>query len=81
MKSLLSLAITAVLAAQASFGESISAREAARFLDQAAWGPTPSSIAAVRLLGTANWLNAQFALNTSDLPDQSHSHRGRPAEQ
>ncbi len=71
MKSLLSLAITAVLAAQASFGESISAREAARFLDQAAWGPTPSSIEAVRLLGTANWLNAQFALNTSDLPDQS----------
>jgi uncharacterized protein (DUF1800 family) len=45
-------------------------RAAARFLDQATWGPTPASIAQVQQLGFANWLTAQFALNTSDLPDQ-----------
>ena len=45
-------------------------RAAARFLDQATWGPTPASIAQLEQIGTANWLSAQFALNTSDLPDQ-----------
>ncbi len=43
---------------------------AARFLDQATWGPTPASIAQLQQMGITNWLNAQFALNTSDLPDQ-----------
>lgn len=45
-------------------------RAAARFLDQATWGPTPVSIAQLQQMGVANWLNAQFAVNTSDLPDQ-----------
>lgn len=45
-------------------------RAAARFLDQAAWGPTPGSIAQLQQMGITNWLAAQFALNTSDLPDQ-----------
>ena len=45
-------------------------RAAARFLDQATWGPTPASIAQLQQAGIANWLSAQFALNTSDLPDQ-----------
>jgi len=44
---------------------------AARFLDQATWGPTPASIAQLQQLGIQNWLAAQFALNTSDLPDQA----------
>ena len=48
----------------------ISASAAARLLDQAAWGPTPDSIAQLQQMGIASWLNAQFALNTSDLPDQ-----------
>jgi uncharacterized protein (DUF1800 family) len=43
---------------------------AARLLDQATWGPTPSSIAQVQQMGIDAWLNAQFSLNTSDLPDQ-----------
>ena len=43
---------------------------AARFLDQAAWGPTPASIAQLEQTGIKPWLAAQFALNTSDLPDQ-----------
>jgi hypothetical protein len=48
----------------------ITDRAAARFLDQAAWGPTAASIAQLQQVGTANWLKAQFALSTSDLPDQ-----------
>jgi len=46
-------------------------RAAARFLDQATWGPTSASIAQVQQLGIADWLTTQFALNTSDLPDQA----------
>src|SRR5580658_9833866 len=49
----------------------ISAQAAARLLDQAAWGPTPTAIQQVQQLGIAGWLSAQFALNTSDLPDQA----------
>lgn len=45
-------------------------RAAARFLDQATWGPTPASIAQLQQMGISNWLAVQFALNTSDLPDQ-----------
>src|ERR1700685_1182190 len=50
--------------------EQMSASAAARFLDQAAWGPTPASIAQLQQMGITNWLSAQFALNTSNLPDQ-----------
>ena len=45
-------------------------RAAARFLDQATWGPTPASIASLEQMGFANWLTAQFAATPSDLPDQ-----------
>jgi uncharacterized protein (DUF1800 family) len=70
MKSLFSLAIMALLAAPAGFGQRGTDRAAARFLDQATWGPTPPAILQFEDLGITNWLNAQFALNTSDLPDQ-----------
>src|SRR5665213_2306196 len=48
----------------------ITARQAARILDQASWGPTPGSIDQLQRLGMTAWLDSQFALNTSDLPDQ-----------
>ena len=48
----------------------VTARAAARFLDQATWGPTPASMAQLQSMGFNSWLAAQFALNTSDLPDQ-----------
>ena len=48
----------------------MSARAAARFLDQATWGPTPATIEQLQTTGFKAWLKAQFALNTSDLPDQ-----------
>jgi uncharacterized protein (DUF1800 family) len=63
-----------ILAACPVFSQSspqkLSASAAARFLDQATWGPTPSSIAQLQEIGIANWLNAQFAMNTSNIPDQ-----------
>ena len=48
----------------------LSDHAAARFLDQATFGPTPASIAQLQQQGFTAWLQAQFALNTSDLPDQ-----------
>jgi len=43
---------------------------AGRLLDQAAWGPTPAAIQQLQQMGITAWLNWQFSLNTSDLPDQ-----------
>ena len=45
-------------------------RAAARFLDQATWGPTPASIAQLQQMGITNWLAMQFKASPSDLPDQ-----------
>src|SRR5579872_4965591 len=45
-------------------------RAAARFLDQATWGPTPASIESLRKAGIDNWLATQFAATPSDIPDQ-----------
>jgi uncharacterized protein (DUF1800 family) len=50
---------------------STTGRAAARFLDQATWGGTPVSLAALEKTTLFDWLEAQFALNTSDLPDQA----------
>src|SRR5580658_5174414 len=66
------LAIFALLssAQTATPPPTITARAAARFLDQATWGPTPASIAQVQAMGFTAWLQSQYALNASDLPDQ-----------
>jgi uncharacterized protein (DUF1800 family) len=45
-------------------------RAAARFLDQATWGPTPASIAALQQMGIDAWLASQSSATPSDLPDQ-----------
>ena len=49
----------------------ITDRAAARFLDQATWGPTASSIQQLQRMGMERWLDYQFSLNTSDIPDQA----------
>jgi len=64
-----------LLISWAGIGETIHApamtdRAAARFLDQATWGPAPASIASLAHMGIANWLAEQFAATPSDLPDQ-----------
>ncbi len=48
----------------------LSDHAAARFLDQATFGPMPASITQLQQMRISGWLAAQFALNTSDLPDQ-----------
>ena len=48
----------------------MSDRAAARFLDQATWGPTPASIQELRTTGFNTWLKIQFSAPVSDLPDQ-----------
>lgn len=40
---------------------------AARFLEQASWGPSPSSIAEVQRIGHAAWIDQQLAKSTSVL--------------
>ena len=75
MKFSFGLAAPVLLAAAALSpvvqAQTTTARAAARFLDQATWGPTADSIAALQKTTIADWLTAQFALNTSDLPDQA----------
>ena len=48
--------------AGAGYGQTVasqlSASAAARFLDQATWGPTPASIAQLQQMGIPNWLKA-----------------------
>lgn len=46
-------------------------RAAARFLDQATWGPTPQAIANLQNTGMTPWLEQQFAAKMTDLPDQA----------
>lgn len=68
-----SACLLALWAVSPGFGQStqqMTAGAAARFLDQSTWGPTPASIAQLQQMGIANWLAAQFALNTSNIPDQ-----------
>jgi hypothetical protein len=62
--------IAGLMAIHAHADSGVSARAAARLLDQATWGPTPAAITEVQQLGIDGWLSAQFELNTSDLPDQ-----------
>jgi uncharacterized protein (DUF1800 family) len=66
--------LAAICTAILGFGQSgtaqMTASAAARFLDQATWGPTPDDIAELQQVGISNWLNTQFALNTSKIPDQ-----------
>jgi len=70
MKHYFLIAVFALLSSAQSTTQVVTARAAARFLDDATWGPTPASIARVESMGFTNWLTAQYALNTSDLPDQ-----------
>jgi uncharacterized protein (DUF1800 family) len=54
-----------------AFGQQMTERAAARFLEQATWGPTAQQTAAVAKTGIFPWLLAQFRAPMSDLPDQA----------
>lgn len=49
-------------------GAVVSWRAAARFLEQAAWGPSPESLIRVRQLGFEKWIEEQFQAPISDYP-------------
>lgn len=64
--------VLAAASIPASFGQSLTPRAAARFLDQASWGPTAGSIDAVMQDGIDTWLAGQFNLPPSSfLPNQA----------
>jgi uncharacterized protein (DUF1800 family) len=46
---------------------SVNAFAAARFLEQASWGPTPTAVAEVQRLGIEGWIDQQLAMKSSDL--------------
>ncbi|MGI8992340.1 MAG: DUF1800 domain-containing protein [Bryobacteraceae bacterium] len=75
MKSLLTV-VSLALAVHAAQGQTASSaalmsdRAAGRLLDQATWGPDPAAIAELQHIGLPNWLDSQFLLNVSDIPDQ-----------
>jgi len=66
MKSLFCLLVLSLSA----FSQQMTDRAAARFLDQATWGPTPEAIAVLEKTGITDWLEAQYKAALSDLPDQ-----------
>lgn len=49
-------------------GAVVSWRAASRFLEQAAWGPSPESLIRVRQLGFERWIEEQFEAPLSDYP-------------
>jgi len=49
-------------------GAVVSWRAASRFLEQAAWGPSPESLVRVRQLGFERWIEEQFQAPMSDYP-------------
>jgi uncharacterized protein (DUF1800 family) len=55
-----------------AFGQSppMTQRAAARFLEQATWGPTSGEITQLANEGIENWLTTQFEDTPSELPDQ-----------
>jgi len=70
--SLILLGTLSTSAVIAQSGGAISATAAARLLDQAAWGPSASSINALSQSGIDKWLQDQFNTTAlSDLPDQN----------
>jgi uncharacterized protein (DUF1800 family) len=76
MKNICCLVLLATLVAGPGFSQTstppvMTDRAAARFLDQATWGPTPASIAELEQAGITKWLDAQFQATPSDLPDQA----------
>jgi uncharacterized protein (DUF1800 family) len=67
---LLSLAVAAGMAPSASW--SITEAEAARFLTQATFGPTPSEVKHLQAIGYEAWIDEQFAIPLPALGHQAY---------
>lgn len=59
--------------AGAGTGQGTSNLAAARFLEQAAFGPTPAALARVKTIGVGAWLDEQFAMAESPIVNGSAS--------
>jgi uncharacterized protein (DUF1800 family) len=55
---------------QSAASSPMTQRAAARFLEQATWGPSSAAITQLASEGMENWLTGQFEATPSDLPDQ-----------
>ena len=66
-----SVDVVSVLGGTPSTGDKVPLNVAARFLDQAAFGPDATTIAHVQALGLHGYLNEQFAAPISPYPDPS----------
>ncbi len=73
------LAFVAAAFAQSSTPQ-LSAGAAARFLEQATWGPTPASIAQLQQMGIANWLDGAVRVEYIRPARPTAGHCGRPEE-
>ncbi len=62
-------ATLAILSDPATTTYRVSAAEAGRFLEQAAFGPDAETLDRVRELGFAGWIDEQFALPESEYPE------------
>src|SRR5438477_3732866 len=58
-----------LIASLSGYAATPSANEAARFLEQATFGPDPSLIEHVRAVGFSGFLDEQFALPASSYPN------------
>jgi uncharacterized protein (DUF1800 family) len=56
--------------------EVMSLSAAVRFLEQAAWGPSPASLADLQQKGSTAWLEEQFNLPPSTFPDPQNEDEG-----
>ncbi|MGD0499637.1 MAG: DUF1800 family protein [Bryobacteraceae bacterium] len=63
--------------AAAAAAQSVSTAAATRFLQQASWGPTAASVANVQEVGYSTWLNEQFLIAPSDIPDVAPNSSGK----
>jgi len=66
-----SVDVVSVLVGSPATGDKVTLNVAARFLDQAAFGPDAASIAQVQALGLQGYLNGQFTAPVSPYPDPS----------
>ena len=66
-----SVDVVSVLVGPLTSGNQVTYNVAARFLDQAAFGPDAASIAQVQTLGLQGYLNQQFTAPISPYPDPS----------
>ena len=58
-----------LVAAGAAAGQGVSGAAAARFLQQASWGPTAGSVAHVQAVGFSAWIDEQFGTPASPISD------------